>query len=406
MLAADADFDLSLLEIDNGPFQYIPVAPKGFQPGRNVASAGYDNMHWPITQKAATIVGSGDNWTFTREKPWHGRSGGGLFDLDAKRLIGVVNGYEVNHGQRGIYVSHDAVVKFIFAALGKTDHDTPNASSARAFPSYPGTTEFATPFARMDDVCEVTAELSRHRVQQKATIVTESPPMKPGWKTTEFWQTIIAQVLGFLAFAGVISTNDSQTLEEALGKSVAAIFTLIVNGMVVVSYVRTRFHLKALIGETPRSLKVLVLLAGLGCCLIGAPAQAQMLPWRQSITQQLKQHEALLNNLKNAPTPAPQIIVVAPAYPPFPQSLPIRGATPAAIPRFRVSRSRASPSRDNRRQQSFPFQGQPKQELPIQGQPPQPLPDPRTAPTSSRHAAQRADRTASLFASIRPLPTH
>ena len=88
--------------------------------------------------------------------------------------------------------------------------------------------------------------------------------MKPGWKTTEFWQTIIAQVLGFLAFAGVISTNDSKTMEEALGKSAAAVFTLVVNGLLVVSYVRTRFHLKALTGDTPRNLTVLLLLAGGG----------------------------------------------------------------------------------------------------------------------------------------------
>ena len=92
----------------------------GFRPGNNLTSAGYDNMSWPITHKRATIVGTGAGWTFTREKPWHGRSGGGLFDLDAKRLIGVVNGYEINHGQRGIYVSQEAVLKFVSAALGKS----------------------------------------------------------------------------------------------------------------------------------------------------------------------------------------------------------------------------------------------------------------------------------------------
>jgi Trypsin-like peptidase domain len=125
VLAIDADLDLSLLEINNGPFNYIPVAPKGFRPGSNVTSAGYDNMSWPITHKRATIVDASAGWTFTKEKPWHGRSGGGLFDLDAKRLIGVVNGYEINHGQRGIYVSHDAVFTFVFAALGKTRQTPP-----------------------------------------------------------------------------------------------------------------------------------------------------------------------------------------------------------------------------------------------------------------------------------------
>ena len=82
LLAADADHDLSLIEIDNGPFNYVPVAPQGFQPSRNLVSAGYDEMKWPITSKQATILVTMSDWTYTREKPWHGRSGGGLFDLD------------------------------------------------------------------------------------------------------------------------------------------------------------------------------------------------------------------------------------------------------------------------------------------------------------------------------------
>ncbi len=188
--------------------------------------------------------------------------------------------------------------------------------------------------------------------------------MKPGWKTTEFWQTIIAQVLGFLAFAGVISNNDSKTLEEALGKSAAAVFTLIVNGILVVSYIRTRFHLKALNSDAPRKLTVLALFVGLGIFSQGAPVQAQMLPWRQSITQQLKQHEAMINNLKSAPVPqnqAPQIIVMPPANPPL-QTFPIQGQPQQSFP------IQGQP------QQSFPIQGAPQQQLPIQGQPQQQFP--------------------------------
>ncbi len=193
--------------------------------------------------------------------------------------------------------------------------------------------------------------------------------MKPGWKTTEFWQTVIAQVLGFLAFAGVISTNDSKTLEEALGKSAAAVFTLIVNGILVVSYIRTRFHLKALNSEAPRKLTVLALLAALGIFSLSAPAQAQMLPWRQSITQQLKQHEAMINNLKSAPAPqntAPQIIVMPPASRPYKlfrfkerrnNRFQFKGnrnrvsrsrVLPSSCCRFRDSRSNSSPCRECR----------------------------------------------------------
>jgi hypothetical protein len=113
LIAIDADSDLSLLEIANGPFNHIPVARPGFTPGTNLASVGYDEMRWPVTRRRATIVIVMNDWTYTREKPWHGRSGGGLFDLDAKCLIGVVNGYEIAGQERGIYVSHASVLRFL-----------------------------------------------------------------------------------------------------------------------------------------------------------------------------------------------------------------------------------------------------------------------------------------------------
>ena len=127
LLAFDHDVDLSLIEIDNGPFFYIPVAPPGHTPGRNIHSLGYDNMAWPITRKTATILGSNGNWTYTQEKPWHGRSGGGLVDIDARRLIGVVHGYEVKANGRGIYISHAAILKFL-DKHGKTAPAPPKAS--------------------------------------------------------------------------------------------------------------------------------------------------------------------------------------------------------------------------------------------------------------------------------------
>jgi hypothetical protein len=113
LLAWDHDLDLSLIEIDNGPFHYVPVAPKGHKPSRHLRSLGYDNMSWPITSHFATILSVEGFTTYTREKPWHGRSGGGLIDAERRVLIGVVQGYEVGGPQRGIYVSHEAIVSFL-----------------------------------------------------------------------------------------------------------------------------------------------------------------------------------------------------------------------------------------------------------------------------------------------------
>jgi len=83
-------------------------------------------MAWPITMKAATILISQGNTTYTKEKPWHGRSGGGLCDLDAKVLIGVVQGYEVPPwGRRGIYVSHQAILRFLRTQPRAGEQQTP-----------------------------------------------------------------------------------------------------------------------------------------------------------------------------------------------------------------------------------------------------------------------------------------
>lgn len=116
LLKWDHDLDLSLIEIDNGPFHFIPVAPAGHKPNKNLLSLGYDDMKWPITVRPATLLFSQGNTTYTREKPWHGRSGGGLIDVDAHVLIGVVQGYELWPNDRGLYVSHAAILRFLAQA--------------------------------------------------------------------------------------------------------------------------------------------------------------------------------------------------------------------------------------------------------------------------------------------------
>jgi len=120
LLAVDYQADLSLVELGDGPLAYVaPVAPAGHQP-RLAISAGYDDMTWPATVRLATILRTGARDTMTRERPWHGRSGGGLIDAETGYLIGVVSGYtgpknrqEVYPGSTGVYVSHEAVLRFL-----------------------------------------------------------------------------------------------------------------------------------------------------------------------------------------------------------------------------------------------------------------------------------------------------
>lgn len=68
------------MEIDNGPFACAPVAGASYQPLRNLVSAGYVAMKYPATIRPATLTRQDRDTTWTRERPWHGRSGGGLLD--------------------------------------------------------------------------------------------------------------------------------------------------------------------------------------------------------------------------------------------------------------------------------------------------------------------------------------
>jgi hypothetical protein len=115
VLLYDAALDLSLLELDNGPFNFIPVAPRGHQPSQTIGSYGYDKMAWPITVRRATLIGSAGSHTYAQEHPGHGRSGGGLIDVQSRVLIGVVQGYELGLSphNRGLYVSHSAILGFL-----------------------------------------------------------------------------------------------------------------------------------------------------------------------------------------------------------------------------------------------------------------------------------------------------
>src|SRR5262249_10426916 len=112
----DVDYDngVSLIVLHDGPLDYVaPVAAAGHVPGRRLLSVGYDDMRLPATERPATLLLSAGCLTFTRERPWHGRSGGALLDLDAGCLIGVGAGYERTGQRRGMYVAHAAILDFL-----------------------------------------------------------------------------------------------------------------------------------------------------------------------------------------------------------------------------------------------------------------------------------------------------
>jgi Trypsin-like peptidase domain len=114
LVAVDYEHDLSLIEIPAGNAPNVaPVAGPGHKPSAHLLSVGYDEMRLPATERPVHIVKTDNDITWTREPPWHGRSGGALLDLDQGVLIGVVSGY-VNYPEGpGLYVSHRDIGIFL-----------------------------------------------------------------------------------------------------------------------------------------------------------------------------------------------------------------------------------------------------------------------------------------------------
>jgi hypothetical protein len=115
----DPQADLSFLVVHVGPWPYVcPIATS--RVGTQFWSVGYDEMCWPAKVRPATVYASGGGWTYTRERPWHGRSGGGLIDPRNGVLVGIVSSVfgpdtrdEVVPGGHGRYVSLEAIQAFV-----------------------------------------------------------------------------------------------------------------------------------------------------------------------------------------------------------------------------------------------------------------------------------------------------
>ncbi len=99
LLTVDYQLDLSLVLLDEGPLEFVAkVAPPGHDPrGHQILSCGFDEMKFPMHQEPATILRDDGHIWWTKEMPWHGRSGGGLLDMTSGCLIGVVSGYDLPH---------------------------------------------------------------------------------------------------------------------------------------------------------------------------------------------------------------------------------------------------------------------------------------------------------------------
>jgi hypothetical protein len=194
--------------------------------------------------------------------------------------------------------------------------------------------------------------------------------MKPGWQTSEWWATVVAQVFAMLTVFHVIAPQDAVALQEAALKGVLAVFTLIANAVVVIHYVQSRTHLKSVqtsgINPEARGPGVKVPVLFLAVLLTGvatSPAPAAVLPWRQQVEDRLRQ----LEQHPQAPAPQgqPPVIIQHHYYgTPPKQDLPIEGAPKQQLPI------------EGKPKQELPIPGAPRQDLPVPGAPRQDLPGP------------------------------
>ena len=197
--------------------------------------------------------------------------------------------------------------------------------------------------------------------------------MTPGWKTTEFWTTILSKGLTLLALLGFVSVNDSKTLEESLGKCVAAVFLFLANAQIVIRYIQSRLRLKtgSEVVETKPPILPLLLLTAIGCVIAESSAHAQpLLPYRYQMEQRLKEQRwwiGKLMEMHQPSSPAPPFLSPMPPIAEAPrQLLPVPGEPKQLLPIHGEPR------------QELPPKGPPKQDLPAPGLPKQELP--QTAP--------------------------
>lgn len=83
------------------------------------------------------------------------------------------------------------------------------------------------------------------------TTLMQPGGLKAGWQTSEFWASAMQQVLTLVVLLGIIPTADLDKLHTAFAAIITAVGVLLVNGGVVVNYIRGRVELKKQAAEVP-----------------------------------------------------------------------------------------------------------------------------------------------------------
>jgi len=68
--------------------------------------------------------------------------------------------------------------------------------------------------------------------------------VKSGWRSSEFWSTLISQGMAFVVLLGLVKHTDAAALGDALTQIVTSAFVIAANAAIVVQYIRGRVELK------------------------------------------------------------------------------------------------------------------------------------------------------------------
>lgn len=69
-------------------------------------------------------------------------------------------------------------------------------------------------------------------------------PQKPGYLTTEFWVTVVTQIVTVLVLTGAVKAADAADLKDATSKAVVSAAALIASAATVWRYIASRTSVK------------------------------------------------------------------------------------------------------------------------------------------------------------------
>lgn len=67
---------------------------------------------------------------------------------------------------------------------------------------------------------------------------------KPGWKSSEFWLALVFQILPVLVIIGIVTTEEADTLAQAITQAVAAVGALVAAMLPIIRYIDSRKEVK------------------------------------------------------------------------------------------------------------------------------------------------------------------